>query len=70
MVNLLNTLIDRMSEYFAARKGLLPMLAILLIILNFLLQFVPGAAPLSQLNIFLHLGVILGFFGVMLAWAL
>ena len=70
MVSKINHVIDRLSEYFAHRKGLLPLLGILLIIVNFLLQFVPGMTWFSENNLFLHIGIILAIFGFLLAWAL
>jgi len=65
----LSTLLDRMSEFFAARKGLLPMLGIGLILVNFIFQIVP-LGWISSSNLFLHLGIILAILGFMLAWAL
>lgn len=66
----LNQLLDFLSESLASRKGLLLILAILLVVINFILQLFPGAGWIVQSNLFLHLGVVLGFVGVMLAWAL
>jgi hypothetical protein len=66
----LNRLLDATSDFLARRKGLLPVIGILLVILNGLLQFFPGAGWLSSSNLFLHLGVILAILGLMLAWAL
>lgn len=66
----LNKFLDFLSEALAARKGLLLILAILLILINFILQLTPGSGWITQTNLFLHLGVILGFAGVMVAWAL
>ncbi len=70
MVLWISHLIDRLSEYFAARKGLLPILGILLILINAVFQFIPGMSFLARTNLFLHLGVIVAILGIMLAWAL
>lgn len=45
------------------------MIGLMLIVVNFVLQVFP-AGWLTQTNLFLHLGVILGIFGLMLARAL
>jgi len=67
----LSRLIDNASNYFAHRKGLLPLLGILLVIINFILPFIFGLDNLiTGSNLFLHLGVIIAIFGMMLAWAL
>jgi hypothetical protein len=66
----LNSFLDKLSNFLAHRKGLLPLLGILLVIINGVLQFFPGLGWLSDSNLFLHLGVILAIFGLMLAWAL
>ncbi len=65
----LSTLLDRMSEFFAARKGQLPILGIGLILVNLVFQIVP-LGWISSSNLYLHLGVILAIVGFMLAWAL
>lgn len=62
--------LDRVSEFLAVRKGLLLLLGLLLVTLNLVLQFVPGAGWLAGTQLFLHLGVIVAILGVMLAWAL
>jgi len=61
--------IDFLSEFLAQRKGLIPAIGILLVLLNFILQFLP-LGWLVESNLFLHLGIITGLFGIMLAWAL
>lgn len=66
----LNTIIDRLSEFFAHRKGFLPILGILLVITNWILQFFPGAGWIAQSDLLLHLGAILGILGFLLALAL
>ena len=62
--------IDLLSEGLSKRKGLLPMLGILMVILNFVLQFVPGAGWVAGSNLFLHVGIVFGLLGMLLAWAL
>ena len=47
MLEALSKLLDWLSNFLAVRKGLLPILGIGLIILNLLLQFIPGAGLLS-----------------------
>lgn len=66
----INHMLDRLSEFLAQRKGLLPLIGIGLIIINGILQFFPASGWIGSTNILLHLGVILSIFGIMLAWAL
>jgi hypothetical protein len=66
----LSRLVDRASDFFAHRKGLLPLLGILLVIINYALPFLIGLNVVTQSNLFLHLGVIVAIFGIMLAAAL
>ncbi len=63
-----NRFLDDLSEFFAERKGLLVMLGMALVVLNFVFQFVPGWVGAT--NLFLHLGVLTALLGVLLAWAL
>jgi hypothetical protein len=65
----LNQLLDVLSNYFAHRKGLLPLLGIGLVLMNFIFQFLP-LGWFSESNLLLHLGIILAVFGLILAWAL
>ena len=62
--------LDRMSEYLAHRKGLLPIIGMILIIVNLIVQFVFPQSPLAFSNIFLHVGLIIAILGFMLSWAL
>ncbi|MCC7117992.1 MAG: hypothetical protein IT310_05650 [Anaerolineales bacterium] len=62
--------LDRMSEYLARRKGLLPIIGLALIIVNLLIQFILPGSFLAASNLFLHVGLIVAIFGLMLAWAL
>ena len=65
----LNRLLDKTSEFFADRKGLLPLLGLVFVALNFVLGLV-GAGWISESDLFLHLGVGLAILGFLLAWAL
>ncbi len=67
----MSKLLDHLSEFLAHRKGLLPLIGIVLIILNLVLQFLlPSGSLLASSNLFLHLGLIVALLGLMLAWAL
>jgi hypothetical protein len=70
MLEKFNQSLDRLSDYLAHRKGLLPAIGLFLIILNLILQFIPQTGWLVQSNFFLHLGIILAIIGFMLAWTL
>ena len=61
--------LDRLSSFIARYKGLPTMLAVLLVILNFILQFF-NLGWLSSSNLLLHLGIVVGLIGVLLAEAL
>jgi hypothetical protein len=64
-------MVDNASNYFARRKGLLPLLGILLVTINFILPFIFGLDNvITGSNLFLHLGIIVAIFGLMLARAL
>jgi hypothetical protein len=68
---MISNLLDWLSNFLAHRKGLLPLVGILLIILNFIVQFFfPFGHWLTASNLLLHLGVVIAIFGMMLAWAL
>lgn len=68
-MNKLSKFIDDASEFFAARKGLLPLIGLVLIVINFVLRLI-GAGWLVQTDLLLHLGLIIAIIGFMLAWAL
>ena len=69
MLQWMSSALDKLSEYLAPRKGLLPTIGVLLIVLNFVLQFFP-LGWVKDTNLFLHLGLVIAIFGLMLAWAL
>ncbi len=70
MKDRLNSALDQISEYLAHRKGLLPFLGLLLIIFNFLLQFLPISGWIGESNFLLHLGLVIAILGFLIAWAL
>jgi hypothetical protein len=61
--------LDKISEFLAARKGLLPSIGLLLVVINFFLQFF-SLGWIAESNLFLHAGLILAIIGFLLAWAL
>lgn len=70
MIRWLSRLVDQASEFFAHRKGLLPLIGMAFILLNFLLQILLFPNWVTNTNLFLHLGLVIAIFGLMLAWAL
>lgn len=70
MIARINRFLDVMSNFLAVRKGLIPLIGILFIIVNLVLQFIPGTGWLVESDLLLHVGVILAVVGIMLAWAL
>jgi len=69
MLGRFSVFLDKLSDFLARRKGLLPLLGLLLVLVNAILQFFP-AGWLSESNLLLHLGIILAILGFLLAWAL
>lgn len=67
---MISKLLDDLSNYLAHRKGLIPIIGLLLIILNLILQFIFPDSLIVTTNLFLHIGLIIAIFGLMLAWAL
>ncbi len=70
MLDIFNRFLDASSEYLAHRKGLLPSIGIILVIINGVFQFIPISGVIGETNILLHLGVIIAVLGIMLAWVL
>ena len=66
----MSKLLDRISEFLAHRKGLLPIIGLFLILINLIFQFIIPGNFLATTNLFLHVGLIVAIFGLMLAWAL
>jgi hypothetical protein len=69
MKSAFSNLLDFLSEFVAARKGLLPIIGILCVGLNFLLGIF-SAGWVATSNLFLHAGIIIAVLGFLLAWAL
>jgi hypothetical protein len=70
MFRKLNKSVDQLSEFLAGRKGLLILIGILMVVVNLILQFVAQSHWLASSNLLLHLGIIIAFLGILLAWAL
>jgi len=70
MIEWFSQSLDRTSNFLAARKGLLPLCGIGMILLNFLLVSLLPDWFISRTNLLLHLGLIVALIGQMLAWAL
>ena len=66
----LSGFLDRLSEFLADRKGLLPLIGMGLIFINLILQFILPHSWLAGSNLLLHIGLLISIFGLMLAWAL
>ena len=69
MAERFSRILDRLSEYFAHRKGLLPMVGLLLVLANFFVQFFP-LGWIASSDLLLHLGLIIAILGFLVAWAL
>lgn len=70
MVDRFSKFLDRASEFLAHRKGLLPLVGILLICLNFILNLIPGLGWIATSDLLLHLGIMIAILGFLLAQAL
>jgi len=64
----MNQLIDWLGDFLEKRRGLLPLIGLGLIVLNLVLQIVPGPGSgwLVDSNLFLHLGLIISLIGILL----
>jgi hypothetical protein len=63
-------LASRFTNYMADRRGAPMLVGLLLVLLNFVLQFIPGLGWFSEYNVLLHLGVVSAIAGFLLASAL
>lgn len=63
----INYIIEAVNDFMVERPGITPLLGVLLIIINFLLQIYPGPDTwIAGSNFFLHLGLILSVVGLLL----
>jgi hypothetical protein len=66
-------LLERMGDFLARMPGLPILVAVGLIVLNFVLQLLPAwpvVGWMAHTNLFLHVGLVLGFVGILLGDAL
>lgn len=56
-------LLEKISDYLSTRKGLLPILGFVLVVLNLLLTVVFPDSATARYNIFLHLGILISIAG-------
>jgi hypothetical protein len=68
----MNKLVEKLNDFFATRPGLLPIIGVLLVLLNLLLQIFPGPGSgwVVDSNLFLHLGIVFSVIGILLIRAL
>jgi hypothetical protein len=63
----INEQVERINRFMVQRPGLLPLIGLLLVVINFLLQLFPGPdAWIAASNLFLHLGLVLSILGLLL----
>jgi len=70
---MVSELLKRITSFLARMSGLPIVVAIGLVALNFIFQFLPDwpvVGWLARTHLFLHAGVVLGFLGVLLGDAL
>ena len=67
-------LLQRVGDFIARWSGIPILVAVALIVLNFVLQLLPEAWPvigwLARTDLFLHVALIVGFMGILLGDAL
>lgn len=63
----INRFLERAADILAGRPGILIFVAISLVLINFLLQIIPGQGYwIVDSNLCLHVGVVIGFVGILL----
>jgi len=61
---------DRIVDFLAQYRAVPTLIGMGLILINLILQFFPSLGWLRESNLFLHLGVLLGLGGILVANAL
>lgn len=61
----MNELLDKVGHFLGENPGLLPLIGIGLVILNFILQLFPSNW-FADVNLLLHLGLIISLLGLLL----
>ncbi len=64
----MNKFLDDLNDFLANRLGLIPLVGLAFIILNWILQVVPGPGSgwIVDSNLFLHLGLLVSLIGILL----
>lgn len=62
--------LNRFTSWLAARRGVPILIGILLVVLNFIVQFIPGLGWLAGVDLLLHLGIVFGLVGILVAIAI
>lgn len=63
----MSRLIDAVGNFLAERKGLLPLLGAALVVGNFAVRLASPDSFLAATDLMLHLGILLGILGLLLA---
>jgi hypothetical protein len=63
-------MLNRIADFLAHNRGLPTLIGIGLILVNLVLQFFPTLGWLRESNLLLHLGIVLGLAGILIANAL
>lgn len=63
-------MLNRLTDFLAQYRGLPTLIGMGLILVNLVFQFFPDLGWLRESNLFLHLGALLSFAGILMANAL
>ena len=63
-------LLDKSADFMAERPGFLPIVGVVFILINLLLQIFPGSGWVVESNLFLHIGLVIGIIGLLIIRAL